>query len=282
MVLKILFWNMGRRPTLPVLATLADEHAPDLVIVAESPAPEVHVVEAINVGSSRLFNQTINFSSRLQFFVGFEPEAFQPIADDLGISSRRVALPATEEVLVVAVHLSSKRYLSDDDQAQLAPRLRAAIDDAEKKVGHSRTVLIGDFNMNPFELGMVSSEGAHGVMSAAIAQKQNRKVHGRNRAFFYNPMWSLMGDQTPGPAGTYFYYASKPYALYWHMFDQVLLRPDLAFWYTAEDVRVLDRAGERSLLTSDGRPDPSVSDHLPLLAVIKTQEVASDDRESLG
>ncbi len=76
-------------------------------------------------------------------------------------------------------------------------------------------------------------------------------------------MWGLFGDRTPGPAGTY-YHAASGLSHYWHMFDQVLLRPDLMD--SLAEVRILDSDGQESLLTDAGNPRSSTaSDHLPLL-----------------
>ena len=45
--------------------------------------------------------------------------------------------------------------------------------------------------MNPFDPGVTSGEGFHGVMDKRIAEKGSRKIVGKVRDFFYNPMWSL-------------------------------------------------------------------------------------------
>jgi hypothetical protein len=55
--------------------------------------------------------------------------------------------------------------------------------------------------MNPFEDGVVSSNGLHGVMSWGIAQKRVRVVNRKKYPFFYNPMWNFFGDFTPGGKG---------------------------------------------------------------------------------
>jgi len=154
--------------------------------------------------------------------------------------------------------------------------------EAEKKAGHFRTVVIGDLNMNPFEDGMVGSEGLHAVMVRAIANRRDRIVAGERRPFFYNPMWSYFGDDSEGPPGTYYRSFAKPINYHWNMFDQVLLRPDLLEAYDRGDVRILTRAGDTSLLTAAGTPLKSISDHLPILARVATQEVVDGNEEPLG
>ena len=135
--------------------------------------------------------------------------------------------------------------------------------------------------MNPFELGLISSEGLHAVMDRAVAAKVNRTVSGELRHFFYNPMWSLMGDLSPGPPGTYYRHASAPAEYFWHSFDQILLRPTLLGSMVPSDVRVITNTGGTSFLGRSGVPDKSVSDHLPICATIRLTEVINA-KEPLG
>ncbi len=131
-------------------------------------------------------------------------------------------------------------------------------------VGHQRTVLVGDLNMNPFDLGMVGAQALNAVMTRDLARSEGRVVAGRSYRFFYNPMWGCFGDRTPGPAGTFFYSASNPRSYYWHLFDQVLLRP--ALMDALVELRILEDDGQESLLTDRRRPRSSeASDHLPVL-----------------
>ena len=149
----------------------------------------------------------------------------------------------------------------------LATRWRQQIEEAEKLVGHRQTVIVGDLNMNPFDPGVIASDCFHGVMDKKIAKRGRRKVDGQDREFFYNPMWSLLGDESMGPPGTYYYDASsRPLNYYWHMFDQVLLRPELVPLFPSDDLRILTDAGSDSLMKSRGIPDSrGASDHFPLL-----------------
>jgi len=118
--------------------------------------------------------------------------------------------------------------------------------------------------MNPFDPGMTSSYKLHAVMSRTVARAGQRKVQGKVCRYFYNPMWSCFGDRNPGPPGTYYYAASTPVSYFWHMWDQVLLRPSIMD--ALMEVRILDSLdddGRGSLLDGNGRP--TLSDHLPIL-----------------
>lgn len=154
----------------------------------------------------------------------------------------------------------------EQDHMVECTQLAQLIARAEEQIGHSRTVLVGDFNMNPFEAGIVSAGALHGVMCRKIAQQGSRTVQRRRYLFFYNPMWGLLGDTTPGPPGTYYYRTGKYKMFFWNMFDQVLIRPDLLDRFSNADLEILTSDGHYSFLAKTGLPDSKeASDHLPLL-----------------
>jgi len=148
----------------------------------------------------------------------------------------------------------------------MSTRLARYVHEAELKVGHTRTIIVGDLNMNPFEAGVTGSEGLHAVMGRKEAEKGSRIVQGESCKFFYNPMWSKFGDTDSTPAGTYFYNSSNPVNYYWNIFDQFLIRPSLLKFLDRDAVQVVSELQGKSLLTSAGRPDrKSMSDHLPIV-----------------
>jgi hypothetical protein len=118
--------------------------------------------------------------------------------------------------------------------------------------------------MNPFEDGITGALALHAVMTRTLAERVERVVQGTRYRFFYNPMWGCFGDRTVGPPGTYYHRSATVIELFWHMFDQVLLRPVLMD--LLHDLVILDNIGSESLLTKpSGRPSLTVgSDHLPL------------------
>lgn len=101
-------------------------------------------------------------------------------------------------------------------------------------------------------------------MTKQIAGKSDRKWREEKYRRFYNPMWGLFGDLTPGPAGTHYWDSSVPSNHHWHMFDQLLLRPSLMD--RLRNIQILDRDGYASLLAANGTAvKDHLSDHLPIL-----------------
>ena len=167
-----------------------------------------------------------------------------------------------QPVLIAGVHLPSKLRASEDEQYFAARQLRRNVEDAETKLGHNYTVVIGDMNMSPYERGMIAADGLHGLMDKRIVQKGQRSVRGETFPYFYNPMWSRLGDESIGPSGTYYYRPNGIHSTFWHTFDQALIRPSLIPAYARGSLEVLTDVGNASLLMIN---KVSPSDHLPIL-----------------
>jgi hypothetical protein len=261
-----LFWNLNRKPLQHLLAALVKDREVDVLLLAENQIPIADLLLAINRGQgapfipARILNEKVSIISRL-------PEgSIVPRRDYGGVSIQHLTPPVGRDILLVIAHLPSKLYADDDDQSYFCARIARMVETYEHQLGHSRTVIVGDLNMNPFEPGVAAADAFHGVMSRRLAQKLIRTVNGEERKYFYNPMWSRFGDHTLGPPGTYYYPSSGQVTFFWNMFDQVLLRPELLDCFRDEDLEVLTRAGSTNLLTASATPDvDSASDHLPLL-----------------
>ena len=208
---------------------------------------------------------------RTRLYSTFPEDRFRPLADDPYLSVKEYVPLVGRSILIVGVHLPSKRERRDVDHSALSTRLSRRIEEIEASIGHDRTVLIGDFNMNPFESGMSSADGFHGVMDRRIAAKGSRTVDEVTRRFFYNPMWRIMGNNTVSALGTYYKNMGGYVNLYWHTFDQALLRPSLLDCFREEGLRLIDTVGRTSLLHRNGLGlDETISDHLPLVLNLNT------------
>jgi hypothetical protein len=230
----------------------------------------------LNSGRENVYIAPPNPSSYLSFFFKYPVEAIELVADQGRSAIRRIYPLIGLDILLVALHLPSKLRMKEVEQMSYAVEVSALIQEAESRVGHTRTVVIGDLNMNPFEAGLVSANGFHAVMTQTIARKRSRRVQGKDRQYFYNPMWGRMGDSSGGPPGTY-YYAGSYISYFWNTFDQVLLRPDLLDVFSPDDLRVISQIGDKSLLMDNGIVN-SFSDHLPIIVTLQIERMYQNER----
>lgn len=261
-----LFWNLNRKSLCNVVANLAWRHDIDVLMLAESATSAATMLKALNPPGRSAYQFARGLCHRIQLFVRFSEWLIRPVHEADRLTIRHLSLPGLRDILLAVVHLPSKLHWGADSQAFECVALADSIRTAERLVGHSRTVLVGDFNMNPFEAGVVAANGLHGVMARSVAAKAGRTVQGKEYPFFYNPMWGLFGDGSPGPAGTYYRGGSEHVVYFWNMFDQVLVRPDLLDRFHNRELVILHSDGDTSLLSRDGTPNlRTASDHLPVL-----------------
>ncbi len=236
----------------------------DLLLLVEPFCDGSELAATLSRGGPRAYHDAPSDTQRIQILSRLPQRSLikQYDSADGRVTIRRVSLHANDFLLVV-VHFPSQLHLAREEQALEATVLHRTIVSVEATVGHQRTMLVGDLNMDPYDHGLVAAQGLHAVMTRQIARRGERTVAGNAYPFFYNPMWGLFGDRMPGPPGTYYRSPTGAIAYHWHLFDQILLRPDLMD--RLQDLRILDSDGKVSLLTADGHPRSSAaSDHLPI------------------
>jgi endonuclease/exonuclease/phosphatase family metal-dependent hydrolase len=257
-ILTFFFWNLAKQSLVKELALAIKEYRVDILVLAESELDETEIHRQIPV-----LSKPETYSEKIKIYTSGDPSHIIPAFDDPSrrLTIRRIAIPNRAEILLAAVHFHDKSNWSDEDQLAEATNLARDIIKMEEHFGHTRTLLVGDLNMNPFDKAVVAAAGLHGVMTKALARKQTRTVAAREYRFFYNPMWAHLGDRTSAPPGTTFYQKAVQIMYFWNIVDQVLVRPELMD--ALIDVRILNRIDETPLVDKAGRP--SLSDHLPLL-----------------
>jgi hypothetical protein len=271
-----LFWNLAKKAPVSLIGQACRDHNVDILILAELEISTNDLLMELNSNGEFRFFQQEKVPSAVTFFLRLPRNSINPVFDNGRISIQSITPPIGAHLIVAACHLPSKLHADDEDQSYNLRRLRREIDAAERKAGHQNTMVIGDFNLNPFEHGLRAVDGLHAVMDKRIAQRKPRIVQGEDWSYFYNPMWSRLGDESLGPPGTYFHSPSGVTDPYWHTLDQLLLRPGLLPYYQGKNLRVLTEIGSRSLLGAIG-PDKSISDHLPLLIKLDTEQGQNND-----
>jgi len=256
-----------RKDLRPLIGQAVVERDVDVLLLAEAGVSDADMLASLMQATGREYaahsqrGDKVRLFSRLMGARWIRRQA-DPMNARMAIWSADIGRPPG--ILLATAHFVSKNYETAGGQSMLAAEMAKEVSRVEDSLGYQRTVVVGDLNMNPFEDGLAAATALHGVMTRKIAGKRERTVQAKPYRFFYNPMWGFFGDRTTGPAGTYHHGAATVGNLFWQMFDQVLLRPDLM--NALQDLEILDRIGAQSLLTEKGGvPDRSVaSDHLPL------------------
>lgn len=265
MPITFLFWNICKNPIQDTIANLCRHHKVDVLMLAESEIDSNVLLLSLNSKTAEYFLNSSPGCSKIQIYTRFLSEFFPAVFESDRMTIRKLKLLDLTEILLAITHFPSKKEMSDQSQVHESFEIIKQIRDTERDQKNTKTVVVGDLNMNPFESGMVGSNGFHAVMTRNIAQKKNRKVQNHEYSFFYNPMWSLFGDASKGPPGTYYYWKSNHYVLFWNMFDQVLIRPELLDRFCNEDLEILETDGKKSLVNPSKTPRKKISDHLPIL-----------------
>lgn len=262
---RFLFWNINRKPIADAVADLALSDQIDVVALVECEVNPVTLLLALNRDVHGGFHFAESLCKAVRIFTRFSLNFMRPVWESDRVSIRRLSLPLRSEILLVVAHLPSKLHMSDDSQTFECVELARQIIIEEGRAGHRRSVVVGDFNMNPFEHGIVATTGMHAISSRQVVNREFRTVQGREYPFFYNPMWAYFNDVASTTAGSYYYDAAEHVNYFWNVFDQVLVRPELAARFDGSQLKIVTSIGGRSIVRPDGRPDPEFSDHLPIV-----------------
>lgn len=121
-------------------------------------------------------------------------------------------------ILLALVHGVDIRNYDPATRQSFAQSLAGEIRFVQSQQGTNKFILLGDFNMNPYDTGMNLAAGMNAMMTKLCVESGSRQHLGEKYDFYYNPMRSLFGDNTNGPAGTVYDTSNQgPYG--WSMFD---------------------------------------------------------------
>lgn len=268
-MLTFLFWNIRGNAVASRLGRMAEAHSVDVLVLAECRIPPAELLATLNQGPpARQFALAAGATRGIAVYTRFSRHFTSHREASLNgrVHVWSLALPARPALLLVTAHLPSPLHMSRAGRQQMCARAARTMREHERQLGHRRTLVVGDLNLDPFESGVLGAEGFHAVMTKERAARGKRTVQGASCALMYNPMWGAFGDVSPGPAGTYHYAAAEPVCQFWHVYDQVLVGADLLSSFDARRLAVLDSDGRERLVSGRGFPNArSASDHLPVV-----------------
>ena len=267
-MLNLLFWNLKRKSLAESVGLLAEEREADIVVLAEMPdSTEEILTQLRQYDRDFLAGDRILPRRRVSLYHRFSAAQVQTLHHAKFWTIYQLALSDEEPLVLVAVHMPAKLgigYTGLDNRLPQFQQLCQDILREESASGTDRTIVVGDLNQNPFDGELVHLEALNAVMDPEVAARVSCQRDGRTYKYFYNPMWTAYGRRQ-APLGTYYYQEPDYVRYYWHVFDQVLLRPDLIPALGDEVPTAITELGGESLLRANGRPDDRrFSDHLPI------------------
>ncbi len=274
---NFLLWNTNKKAPDEIIVQLVKEHDVDVLLLIERNHPAASLLSELNsvapfqvVASHERFHLLTRFNSALV-------NRLKPVVEDDRSDYWHLKLPAQADILLVGVHGYDIQNYEPDEREMLLTRISENIRFLEgNTTKHKRTVVFGDFNANPFDSVVGSLRGLHAIQLPSVSGKHSRPYQKQQHEFFYNPMWTRFGSGGK-PLATHYYYKYKPHELFWHMLDQVVLRPAALPLFPEAELKIISEVGGSSLLRKNGTPDPKLgSDHLPLFFRLDLAKVGTN------
>jgi hypothetical protein len=274
--LKIFYWNIYKKDLYDPICNIGNNYDPDIIILLESQLSKEKLLSKLNSDELKYKHNAdlIEKGSKIMILSKSSLE-IKPLKDgNPRYCIKLIKFDHNDELILVTIHLPSKLQYSPEDQECISNEITREILLTEENLCHKKTIIIGDFNMNPFEPGMICGNAFNSVMTKKIALKEKRIINDKEYYYFYNPMWNYFGDLRNDVPGTFHYHGSTYYEYFWNIFDQVLFRPSLLHMIDSDSIKILNKIGPFDLCNLNGIPDKKTySDHLPLFININLKEV---------
>ncbi|TWU59730.1 Endonuclease/Exonuclease/phosphatase family protein [Rubripirellula tenax] len=265
--MRIVFWNVKRKDLTNLVCDMAAENEAAIVVLNECKLPIGDTLGALKANvDNRFFIPESNSEDRFQCFCKYPTLDLSEVHKGFRTSVRRLKLGNRIALLGLVHGVDIRNYDAETRQAY-AQSLADEIRFVKTEQATNHLILLGDFNMNPHDRGMNLAMGLNAMMTKECVKAGDRTFLGKQYEFYYNPMWSLQGDGSDGPAGTVYDTSSQgPYG--WNMLDQVIVNHSIVDDFRG--IEILTQAGPNRLTDARGRPDAtSASDHLPIVVTLK-------------
>lgn len=268
-MMNILFWNIKKKDTFTSTITdIVKEECVDIVAFAELPNGKelFFEQELIKADSSFKYLPPIK-PTKVEVFYRYGVVNIIPAYDGKRINVNRIHSPIdNNDYYICFCHLKDA-YTTDRNQLPgYARRVMDELLEFEKGVKSKRTIICGDFNMDPYDQAMLECDSFNAMQTALLAMKRQRNVEGSSYEMFYNPMWGLLGDlHGRDVPGTFYYSPSEPIQTFWHLIDQVIIRPDVIPVFVKQRLKIVTKGKTYNLLNRNNNISDKYSDHLPIL-----------------
>lgn len=266
--MNILFWNIKKKDTFTnTIVEIVKEEAVDIVAFAELPSGKELFFESELKKAHPSFKRLLPIKpTKVEVFYKDGAVDITNAYDGKRISVNRIHSSIDgNDYFITFCHLKDA-YSTDRNQLPgYARHTVKELLEFEDTARSKRTIVCGDFNMDPYEQSMLECDGFNAMMTSNLAMKRRRNVEDDSYELFYNPMWGLYGDlHGQDVSGTYYHAPSEPIQAYWHIIDQVILRPDVIPVFDKQQLKIVTKGQHYNLLNSNNNISDHYSDHLPI------------------
>jgi len=276
-MINVMFWNINKKNGFEqVICDVIQNESVDLLLLAE--AENVNDTLILN-GSGLQRKKSPNTGDQIKltprFYAnnrGFSLDHYSTASATKRLVFTILEIPNKPWILLCGIHFPSKIHYKGETQKDIASSYVNWIKEIEDQ--DRRTIVFGDFNMNPFEPGMISPKTFNATLSRIVALNGYRTFQNEGHDYFYNPMWSFMGDQNfesgldKLPGSKYFETTTDSEIVYWNVFDKVIIRPQLINELDLPSITLLEKSGNHQFITNNNGEytfdTNNYSDHLPL------------------
>lgn len=174
------------------------------------------------------------------------------------------------DTLFACIHFPSKLYHDEATHMGIVPVYKSKIHSLAGK--NNRLFIVGDFNMNPFDLGMVEPVAFYSHHNKQLVDTDKRWHMAAYQPLYYNPCWTLLGDfQSGNPTtpnsrmgGTLHYEERKSRKLHWYVIDQVIMRKALIDEFNPSYLQVVEKQEYIDEILKPKQKKQPKLDHLPI------------------
>lgn len=265
-MLNILFWNLKRNQIEDYIVECIAENNVDIAIFSEF--EEIDFVK-IEKGLGKMYRRIFAVQTDKKVTLIAKSTISVTIIQQQNRYNIYNVKTALKNYILVAIHLEDRRNYKPAERIETIKSLVADIEETEEILKCSNTIVIGDFNANPYDEELLSKFAFNSVLFKSIIDKNEfTNPNSSKKKRFYNPILHYISEDTEMYGS--FYHEKEYMTPYWHCLDQVLVRKELA--NSVEYMKYLKSVNTKDLLKNT-IPNVKISDHLPLL--INLQEVGN-------
>lgn len=267
-IMNILFWNIHGCAITGHVAACAYENDADVICLAEHQSVDPKKLCASLGGNYSWICGPDD--SRSKKVILFARNTVKHIMSGQLLEQRRYLVWSFEcesvRYNLVALHMVDKRSeRSSFARLHDAKRIMGDLRNRELQTHCTNSIIIGDFNADPFEPELIAKDSFYAVLFKDVIQKMPVRRRGDEEfKMMYNPVLHFLSEDTKCYGS--FYWGQGFSDIYWHCYDQALVSASIVD--CVKNLRYIRFVNHEALIPQI-KPNDKISDHLPLLLTIE-------------